>query len=152
MFTSRRIRRPVVACALACGLLASTSGATAGATPSKRTADITAAELAGRLAHERTADITPAELAGLALAGSSATASPPARPSEQDKQVLPSRHHGAPAPVTHASAPRVESTDTGFDWGSAGIGAAAGLGLSLVAGGGGLMVVRNRRRPYATAR
>jgi hypothetical protein len=135
VFTARRIQRPVVLCALACGLLASMSAATAGATPSKRTADITAAELAGRLAHERTADITSAELAGLALAGSRATASPPARPSEQAKQVLTSRNHGAPTHVEPASAPRVRSADTGFDWGSASIGAAVTGGLVLATAG-----------------
>jgi hypothetical protein len=47
----------------------------------------------------------------------------------------------------------VSSAPRGFDWGDAGIGAAAGLGLSMAAVGGGLFVVGRRRpRRYVTAR
>jgi hypothetical protein len=55
---------------------------------------------------------------------------------EQEAQVLASRGVGAPAPATHTSAPRAESATSGFDWGSAGIGAAVSGGLILVAAGG----------------
>jgi hypothetical protein len=75
--------------------------------------------------------------AALALAAPSAAARPmndqPARLSEQETQVLASRGVGAPVPATHTSTPRLESADTGFDWGSAGIGAAATGALLLVA-------------------
>jgi hypothetical protein len=57
---------------------------------------------------------------------------------------------GTPAPprrVVNASAPRA------FDWGDAGIGAAGGLGLSMIVLGGGLVVTGTRRhRRYATPR
>lgn len=44
-------------------------------------------------------------------------------------------------------------TPSGFDWGDAGIGAAGGLGLTLVALGGALTVGRRReRQPRSTAR
>jgi hypothetical protein len=52
----------------------------------------------------------------------------------------------APTPATHTSAPRVQSTDTGLDWGSAGIGAAAIGGLVLVAVGGFGLAYRARIR------
>jgi hypothetical protein len=53
---------------------------------------------------------------------------------------------GIPQIVT-SPAPRA------FDWHDAGVGAAAGLGLSMAAVGGGLIVVGKRRpRRYATAR
>jgi hypothetical protein len=78
--------------------------------------------------------------AALALAAPSAAARPidnrPARLSEQEIQTLASRGIGAPVPATHTRTPRVESADTGFDWGSAGLGAAATGGLLLVAIGG----------------
>jgi hypothetical protein len=54
----------------------------------------------------------------------------------QEEQVLASRGVGAPYPAINAGAPRAASTDTGFDWGSAGIGAGAAAGLILVAAGG----------------
>jgi hypothetical protein len=52
-------------------------------------------------------------------------------------------------PVKPGAAPpvvRVQGTSSGFDWGDAGIGAAAALGLSLGALGGGLVLVRRRDR------
>jgi hypothetical protein len=70
--------------------------------------------------------------ATIALAAPSAMA----RLSSEEAQVLASRGIGAPTPVTHVSAPRAASPDTGFDWGSAGIGAGAAAGLLLVAAGG----------------
>jgi hypothetical protein len=50
------------------------------------------------------------------------------------------------------SAVRVNAQDGSFDWGDAGIGAAGGLVLSVVAIGGGLVLVQRReRRTGATA-
>jgi hypothetical protein len=61
-------------------------------------------------------------------------------------------------PVINRSAPpatvvRVSPASGGFDWGDAGIGAAGGLALSMVAFGGGLAVSqrRTRRDESATA-
>jgi hypothetical protein len=48
-----------------------------------------------------------------------------------DPQVLASR--GTPTRPTKTAAPQVRSTDDGFDWGSAGIGAAVTGGLILIA-------------------
>jgi hypothetical protein len=42
--------------------------------------------------------------------------------------------------------------ERGFDWGDAGIGAAGGFGLSMLAMGGGFGVAGMRRRRYATPR
>ena len=69
---------------------------------------------------------------------------------------------GAPAPDVRAQAPtsslagttspQVESPPPqGFDWGDAGIGAAGGVGLALVAVGGSF-VLSGKRRSYAAAR
>jgi hypothetical protein len=81
-------------------------------------------------------------VAGLALGTAPALArpaiDPQARYSSAEAQVLASRGVGAPTtPVRpqHA-APRVQSADGGFDWGSAGVGAAATGGLVLIAIGG----------------
>jgi hypothetical protein len=55
--------------------------------------------------------------------------------------------NGAPFNQSVQSVVRVVRSDGGFDWGSAGIGAASGFGLALAATGG-LMLARNsRRRP-----
>ena len=64
---------------------------------------------------------------------------PPAVPSSP-ANPHPTRGHVA---ATHTSS-------TGFDWGSAGIGAAAGIGAFLIALGG-AVGVRRRRRVQATA-
>ena len=45
---------------------------------------------------------------------------------------------------------RVAATNGGFDWGDAGIGAAGGLVLSIVAIGGGLVLVQRRPRTDKT--
>ena len=60
------------------------------------------------------------------------------------------------SPVTNRTAPpatvvRVSAATGGFDWGDAGIGAAGGLALSLVAIGGGL-AVSQRRHPAGRER
>jgi hypothetical protein len=49
-------------------------------------------------------------------------------------------------PLEPAPAPPVRATDESFDWGSAGIGAAAGGGLVLVAAGGIAAAHRARTR------
>ena len=90
-------------------------------------------------------------VAALALAAPSATARPmiDAHPglSEQEAQTLASRGVGAPAPAKHPSTPRTQPTATGFDWSSAGIGAAAAGGLVLVAVSGFGAAHRARLRP-----
>jgi hypothetical protein len=58
----------------------------------------------------------------------------------------------APSPQSTAHVVTVPAT-SGFDWGDAGIGAAAGLGFSALTIGGSLVLVGKRRnRSYATAR
>ena len=52
-------------------------------------------------------------------------------------------HFRAPPPANGSSAPVVVEVDAGFDWAAAGVGAAGGLGLVLVAGGA-VSVVRRR--------
>ena len=54
------------------------------------------------------------------------------------------RPHAAASPGA-SSQPVVVRVDQGFDWSSAGVGAAGGLGLALVAGGA-FSLVRNRPR------
>jgi hypothetical protein len=103
-----------------------------------------------------------AGIAALALAAPAAQARP-----AQDPVVVPSAHHvlvphgigqnapgywaspDAPTPVEHSSAPQVRSTDTGFDFTSAAVGA-AGLGLiGLLAAGMTTLTGRRRMRPTA---
>ena len=54
--------------------------------------------------------------------------------------------------LAQATAPQAAPAPDGFDWTDAGIGAAAGLGISLVAVGGSLVLVGNRRRHATSAR
>jgi hypothetical protein len=50
-------------------------------------------------------------------------------------------------PPSHHPVVFVEpSPQSGFDWGDAGIGAAGGLGLSLIAVGGGVLIARRHAR------
>jgi hypothetical protein len=108
-----------------------------------------------------------AGIAALALAAPAAQARP-----AQEPVVLPSAHHAivphgigqnapvywaspaavsadAPTPVKHSSAPQVRSTDPGFDFTSAAVGA-AGLGLiALLAVGMTTLTARRRMRPTA---
>jgi hypothetical protein len=103
-----------------------------------------------------------AGIAALALAAPAAQARP-----AQDPVILPSAHHAiaphgigqnaavywaspdAPTPVKRSDAPQVRSTDTGFDFTSAAVGA-AGLGLiALLAVGMGTLTGRRRMRPAA---
>lgn len=77
--------------------------------------------------------IAAATLALLALAAPAATARP-----IMDGPIN--------APAEPAPAPPVRATDESFDWGSAGIGAAAAGGLVLVAAGGFTAAHRARTR------
>jgi len=52
--------------------------------------------------------------------------------------------------LAQATSPQVAPAPDGFDWTDAGIGAAAGLGISLIAVGGSFVVVGKRHR-YARA-
>ncbi len=101
--------------------------------------------------------ITSAAVA-LALAAGAAPAT--ARYSYLGAAQSPSVRAGTqpPGPAIDRSAPRativrVSPGSGGFDWGDAGIGAAGGLALSMVALGGGLAVSqrRTRRSESATA-
>ena len=60
-----------------------------------------------------------------------------------------------PAKTTQSSQPAVQvvrvSAPGGFDWGDAGIGAAAGFGLSMLAIGGGLVITQRRGSPSGPA-
>jgi hypothetical protein len=51
----------------------------------------------------------------------------------------------APPPAARAQIVRAQAPQTGFDWGDAGIGAAGGIGIAMLAAGGGLLAVRMRR-------
>lgn len=75
------------------------------------------------------------------------TAPQSARYSNADTNAYAS---GTPASIPNAVV-RVVSHDGGFDWGDAGIGAAGGLALSLVAFGGALTVGRHRERQLRSA-
>ena len=63
-----------------------------------------------------------------------------ARYSDAETNAYPSRPGGV----------RVIAPDGGFDWGDAGIGAAGGLVLSIVAIGGGLVLVQRRAQRTGT--
>ena len=75
----------------------------------------------------------------------------PARPAPTNRVVRPNpdTQNPAPAPTTIV---RVITPTGGFDWGDAGIGAAAGVALSMIALGGVLAVSHRRtRRPKGSA-
>ncbi len=63
--------------------------------------------------------------------------------------IVPSEVHGRPAPAP-ASRQTVEvirvSAPRGFDWADAGIGAAGGFGISMLAVGGALAIADTQRR------
>jgi hypothetical protein len=61
-----------------------------------------------------------------------------------------SHHAGTPASSRQPAAQVIRVSSRGFDWGDAGIGAAAGVGLSMLAVGGGLLITANRRRGVGT--
>jgi hypothetical protein len=76
---------------------------------------------------------------------------PPAVYSRQEKSVLPPNdpRPGAATTSTPPAIVRVETPNSGFDWGDAGIGAAGGLAISLLAVGGTLAVSGHRTRRSA---
>jgi hypothetical protein len=95
--------------------------------------------------HPYTHPIEPTLALALTL-GAIAPAAASARPLElMTQQTKPTPQ---PTPqVIRVAAP------SGFDWADSAIGAAAGLGVSMAAIGGGLIIVGKRRdRRYATAR
>jgi hypothetical protein len=71
--------------------------------------------------------------------------------SRQDKSMVPAISPSTTAPrTTKCSGPpllvRLQAPGNGFDWGDAGIGAAGGVALSLIALGGALAVSQRRTR------
>jgi hypothetical protein len=60
-------------------------------------------------------------------------------------------HAGAPASSRQPEAQVIRVSSRGFDWGDAGIGAIAGVGVSMLAVGGGLLIAGSRRRELSTA-
>ena len=67
----------------------------------------------------------------LAAGVTSAALLVPTVASARPADVVPPTAHPAPAAVTAQS-----SSDSGFDWGSAGVGAGAAAGIVLIAAGG----------------
>lgn len=78
-------------------------------------------------------------LTALALAApTAAQARPTVEPgwtalSEQEQQAIASRGQGAPDMLSQ-KAPSVVSADSGFDWGSAALGAGGGIAIATLAG------------------
>jgi hypothetical protein len=103
--------------------------------------------------------VTPDARDAAAATGTSATteASDARTPDAQD--AADGRGTWNTPAVTVVKVPQVETvqSSTGLDWGDAGIGAGAVLGLMLVAGAGGLAIVHRRngaprpKRPATTA-
>lgn len=78
----------------------------------------------------------------------SATPAPPSAAPVASSPLDLNRRLNLPAPGSQAPVQIIRvSAHSGFDWGDAGIGAAGGLGLSLLAIGGGLVVTRRGHRP-----
>jgi hypothetical protein len=76
--------------------------------------------------------------------------SPTAIYDRPDKTMVPVNPPPPSAePLANTSTPQsvvhVLTPNTGFDWGDAGIGAAGGIGIAMLATGGGLFAVRMRR-------
>jgi hypothetical protein len=63
--------------------------------------------------------------------------------SRQDKRMIPAAPVGA-APAAAQPVVRIQAPGGGFDWGDAGIGAAGGLALALLAVGGVLLLTDQR--------
>jgi hypothetical protein len=78
-------------------------------------------------------------VAGVASAALLVPAGASARPAD----VVPQTAHPAPPAVI------VQHSDSGFDWGAAGVGAGAAGGLVLIAAGGFAGAYRLRTRRYA---
>jgi hypothetical protein len=93
----------------------------------------------------------PAAAAGPPDAGI-ATATHPAPAtaySRQDKSVIPLTSRSTSA--NGAAIVRIQTPQSGFDWGDAGIGAAGGFALSMIGLGGVLVVTQRRGRRPVTA-
>ena len=69
--------------------------------------------------------------------------------SRPDKSLIPLSTPNGDSISKEPSAPqgivRVQIPPSGFDWGDAGIGAAGGIGITMLVAGGGLVLVRTRR-------
>ena len=101
--------------------------------------------------HHRTTRALAAAGLALTIGGAQASARPIAFTPEGSQ---PATRTVAVAPRSHVSEPtivRVTSGNGGFDWGDAGIGAAGGLALSMLAVGGGLLVTERRRSQAAAS-
>jgi hypothetical protein len=91
-------------------------------------------------------------LAGLALAATpTSAADPPARYSIDEEQYLASHGTGAPTPPVGLvnPPPREQSTEPGFDWTSAIIGAGGAICILALGSLGAIAVNRGRRLPTA---
>jgi hypothetical protein len=101
----------------------------------------------------RTAVALALAIAAAAPAAAQAKWAPAASRAAKPTPDLRSQMHTASLAGTPAQTPAAVAAPapSGFDWGDAGIGAAAGVGLSVLAVGGSLVRV-GRRRHYATAR
>ena len=62
-----------------------------------------------------------------------------------DPQLRAAFDVAVPAANKASASARVHAAPSGFDWGDAGIGAAGGIGILMLATGGGLVAVRMRR-------
>ena len=95
-------------------------------------------------------------LIGVLLAVSIAAAVVPSASAAPVEQFLPNAgdqprqaaQAGLVAPSSKAPAATTISSDDGFDWGDAGVGAGVAIALGMV-GAGGALVLRGRRGPTA---
>jgi hypothetical protein len=80
---------------------------------------------------------------------SAASNGPAAVYSRPDKSMIALSSPSSAAIAAKATMPqaavRIQTPQTGFDWGDAAVGAAGGIGIALLATGGGLVAVRMRR-------
>ena len=94
-------------------------------------------------------------LSDFGIAGTTATARPvtdarQVRPGLSDFGRVSEQSRGAPS--TPSGQPVVVASSNGFDWTDAGVGAAAMLGVLLLAGGlGAAVVLRGHRREFRSA-
>jgi hypothetical protein len=90
--------------------------------------------------------IDPASQGSFVPAGKPVPASVYSRP---DKSMIALTSPSSAAVAANATVPqavvRIQTPQPGFDWGDAGIGAAGGIGIAMLAAGGGLLAVRIRR-------
>lgn len=80
---------------------------------------------------------------------SAASNGPAAVYSRPDKSMIALSSPSSAAITANATVPQAAvqtpTQQTGFDWGDAAIGAAGGIGIALLATGGGIVAVRKRR-------